>query len=215
MGREKPDPLWAIRWAKRAFWALAGLVALVIVLVVTWWLLPVAPIELELRLATHADVTLGETSLGSGEIVLDDSALREHGIAVDAGTELHDIAARIYPSEEFRGQFGHSPESLPMIPDGVQCHLRSGESWRVVRIFVFPLDDERWLVVPLSFRDTGGRVHTAGSGARTDVGWSLMRNMTKQPYHAKLATISTVDDEPPGEGESTWHFGFELAVPIG
>jgi hypothetical protein len=215
MGEDRPDPLWAIRWVKRAFWTLAGLVALVVLLVVAWWLLPVAPAELELRLTTNAEVTLGDSSLGSGEIFLDDSALREHGVVVNANTELHEIAARIFPGEEFRGQFGHSPQSLPMIPDGVQCHLRSGETWRVVRIFVFPIEDEQWLALPISFRDEQGRVHTAGSGARTDIGWVLERNLVKRPTHEKVAVVTTVDDEPPGEGMSTWHFGFELAVPIG
>jgi hypothetical protein len=90
--------------------------------------------------------------------------------------------------------------------------LRSDDSWRVVRIFIFPIEDERWVVVPLQFRDEHGRVHTASSGARTNVGWSLMRNLEKKPSHEKIASIHTVDDEPPGEGMTTWHFG---SIPIG
>lgn len=195
------DPQWAVRLLKRALNAVAALVLLLVVLGTIWLLLPEGPAETELRISTNAQASFAGRELGTGEILLDDAALRAGGTVVPAGRDLAEIAARLFPGEEFRGPFMVEAHSMPRHTAGFECHLRRGEIWRVVRVWIFQIEDAHWLAVPIEFRDGKGRVHTNCTASEASMGWAMARSLVKRRTHMVRATVAATDGDFPGDEE--------------
>jgi hypothetical protein len=201
---DRHDPVWAVRLVKRALKVLAILALFAVLVLLAWSLLPEDPPRPELHITTDAEVFAGESSLGTGEILLDDNALRANGAAFPAGTPLADICAVLFPGEEFRGPIMVDSAELPLLPAGVECYLR-GNDRRVVRLFVFE-DGNNWQVVPLRFRHPErGWVYTFASQEALSSGWALGRNFRKRREDAKQATLTSVEGSFPADG--TWATG--------
>jgi hypothetical protein len=195
------DPQWAVRWLKRVLKLAAALLLLLVVLAITWHLLPQGPAEIELALTTNSPASLAGRELGTGEIVLDDAALRAGGAVFPAGTDLSDMAARLFPSEEFRGPLMVDAHSLPRETDGFECELHNAGNWRIARVWVFAIEDDQYLAVPIQFRDSAGRVHTACPESRGSMGWSVTRSFAKRRSHKVSATVRTTEGTFLDEGE--------------
>jgi hypothetical protein len=195
------DPQWAVRLLKRALKAVAALVLLLVVLGTVWLLLPEGPAETELRISTNAQASLAGRDLGSGEILLDDSALRAGGTIVPAGRDLAEIAASLFPGEEFRGPFMVEVHSMPRHTAGFECYLSRGEDWRVARVWIFRIEDAHWLAVPIEFRDSKGRVHTNCTASEVSMGWAIARSLVKRRTHTVRATVVATDGGFPAEDE--------------
>lgn len=193
------DPQWAVRLLKRGLKAVAALVLLLVVLGIVWLLLPEGPAETELHISTNATAFLDGRELGTGEILLDDSKLRAGGTVVNAGSELSNVATKLFPAEEFRGPFMVEAHSMPRHTAGYECYLRRGQAWRVVRVWIFQIEDAHWLAVPIEFRDSNGRVHTNCTESEGSMGWSLMRSLLKRRTHTVRATVVATDGDFPAE----------------
>jgi hypothetical protein len=151
--------------------------------------------NIELQLDTDGEALLRGRSLGTGEIVLDDAALRSGGVIVPAGTGIEAIAGELFPAEQFRGPWNTNAESLPSDGGGIECYLRGLEHQRVVRIWVFELDEHSWLAVALEFRDAQGRVHTKVGTAGVSTNTSFIK---KHDFHWKTAKVRMTEGEFPG-----------------
>jgi hypothetical protein len=149
------------RWAKVAALVvvLIGVVAIAGMWHAAGMSLTPGPAAVELTLETDGEALLDGRSLGTGTFVLDDATLRSAGMVVPAGSSITEIVSLLFPREEFCGPWTTRSDAAVMNPEGVQCYLR-GREQRVVRIWVFELDDYDWLAVPMQFRDSKGRVHT-------------------------------------------------------
>jgi hypothetical protein len=151
--------------------------------------------NIELQLDTDGEALLRGRSLGTGEIVLDDAALRSGGVIVPAGTGIEAIAGELFPGEQFRGPRSTNTDSLPSDGAGTECYLRGTEQQRVVRVWVFELDEYSWLAVALEFRDTQGRVHTKVRTSGVSTNTSFIK---KHDFHWKTAKVLMTDGEFPG-----------------
>jgi hypothetical protein len=119
---------------------------------------------------------------------------------VPAGSNLSAIAAHLFPSEEFRGPMMVDRDTLPMEAAGYQCYFRGG-SPRIVRVWVFAIEDDQWLAVPIHFRDTKGCVRTSCDRDSASFGWSVTKSLHKRRFETKSAEITATDGTFPADGE--------------
>jgi hypothetical protein len=149
--------------------------------------------NIELNLETDGEAFLRGKSLGTGTIVLDDAALRSAGVIVPAGTGIEGIADELFAGEQFRGPWKTDTDALPLNAEGTQCFLR-GKEPRVVRVWVFALDELSWLAMAVEFRDAQGRVHTKVRSSGIATNTSIMK---KYDFHSKSAQVLMTDGDFP------------------
>ena len=200
MSDDGHDPLWARRLAWRALKAAAALVVALVLVFVVWTLLPEDAAAPVLHLSTNSEVLLRGESLGTGNVVIDAAALREAGVVVPAGASLEAICGALFPGEEFRGPIMVDASSIPRETAGFECYLQNAGSWRIARVWVFAIEDDQWLAVPIQFRDTQGRVHTTCPASDGSMGWALTRAITKRRSHSVTANLRATDGTYPEEG---------------
>lgn len=201
-GQETVDPLWAVRWVKRAFKLALALAAVVVVLVIVWIALPVEPTQARLMIDTNTKVLADGEFVGTGVVTLEHEQLARIGKEFPAGSDPEVIARAFYPGHEFRGPIMVTAGDITRA-GGLEYNLRAQDGdWLFVRVFCFELDDETWLAVPLRFEHDRGRSTNADDWIR-HISWDVKWPPAKQRTEGKEAFIYGVEDDPPGDDEMT------------
>ncbi|MCA8935064.1 MAG: hypothetical protein KDB68_02555 [Planctomycetes bacterium] len=199
--KNEPDPLWAVRWGKRTLKLLLALVLLAVAAAIVWRVLPLRPSDLRLEVSTNAEVYADGKPLGSGRVVLDREELIEIGVEVPSGSDSAVIAERLHPGCQFQGPVMMSADDLWNNTGGTQLFMRdAGGSPIIRRVWVFALDEDTWLAVPLEFRD-GKRVLSDSSSSEVSIEWDLKWPPSKQRTETRIAVVEPRDGDPPAEDE--------------
>jgi hypothetical protein len=196
------DPLWALRWAKRALIAVAVLIGLLLLLVLAYFLLPVKPPQFQLEVRYPGMMRVGDEILGEGHVELDDATLRRLALRVPAGTNEEQIGEMLHPGAKPRvnlGHFGDTGDSNGMV-------IEVGETVFAYRLFSFQ-EGQDLLVLPMQFENEGPKAATY-KGRRRALTIALRWPPSKQQTWHTTVFLDVREMPKPGEDTVQMEWGY-------